>query len=128
MPRRQREPDVASQQGTRMIDTIRQHYSGERRCITIPEWGDAELWFPPITSAVLEEVEERKPKSNSERQILMLVATATDTGGKPLFQYGDVTHIRSECELAVLQRIFDFMLSSWVGKKEAEKKVNEDPT
>ena len=127
-PRKPKEPDIASRQGTRMIDTIRQHYSGERHCITVPEWGDAELWFPPITSAVLEAVEMRDPKTNLDRQMLMLVNTASDKGGKPLFEYGDIHHLRQECELSVLQRVFDFMLSSWLNKQQAEKKVNEDPT
>lgn len=126
-PPRRKKPDIASQGTTRAIDQIRQRYMGERKAITVPEWGDLEVWFGPVTTVTMEQVDERKPHNNLERQLLMLVTMATDKGGKPLFEFGDREYLKSETEFTVLQRVFDFMLSSWVEKAEAEKRIAKDP-
>ena len=99
MPRT-KEPDLATKQGKRAIDMIRDTYMGEKRCITIPEWKDRRdgeplsLWFGPITPAAMEKVDDRNPKTNLDRQFLLLVSMATDEGGKPLFEFGDVKQLR----------------------------------
>lgn len=126
MPRK--EPDLATRQGTRAIDRIRNSYMGEKKCINVPEWDDLDLWFGPITPSAMEKVDDRDPKTNLDRQMLLLVGMATDEGGKPLFEFGDVKHLRDTTEFTVLQRVFDFMLSSWLDKKDAEKKIKKDPT
>ena len=119
---------VATRQGTRAIDQIRNRYMGERRSIVVPEWGDLELWFGPVTPSAMEKVDDRDPASNLDRSLLLLVMMATDEGGKPLFEFGDVKHHKETTEFTVLQRVFDFMLSSLLEKAEAEKLVAKDPT
>ena len=101
---------------------------GERRCITIAEWDDLDLWFGPVTTVSMEQVDARDPKNNLERSLLMLVTMATDEGGKPLFEFGDIHTLKTTTEFAVLQRVFDFMLSSWMEKAEAKNRIAEDPT
>ncbi len=128
MPPKKKEPQLATRGGTRAIDMIRQNYMGERRCINVPEWGDLDLWFGPVTPSAMEQVEERNPENNMARQLLLMVTMAQDEGGKPLFQYGDIIPIKENTEFSVLQRVFDFMLSSWLEKGEAKKKIKEDPT
>lgn len=127
MPRT-KEPDLATRQGKRAIDMIRETYMGEKKCIRVPEWGDLDLWFGPITPSAMEKVDDRDPKNNLDRQLLLLISMATDEGGKPLFQFGDAKYLKDTTEFTVLQRVFDFMLSSWLDKDEAEKKIKEDPT
>lgn len=119
---------LATHQGKRAIDRIRSRYMGDKKCITVPEWDDLDLWFGPITPSAMEKVDDRDPKTNLDRQLLLLVSMATDEGGKPLFQFGDIHELKDTTEFSVLQRVFDFMLSSWLDKKDAEKKVKEDPT
>lgn len=127
-------PDLATQGGTAAIDAIRQSYMGERRSITVPEWkwpktGEPmDLWFGPITTSDMEKVDAHNPKNNLERQLLLLVSTATDEGGKPMFEFGHIRHLKDTTEFTVLQRVFDFMLSSWLDKEEATKRIAEDPT
>ncbi len=134
MTQEKKQPGLGTQGGTFAIDAIRQSYMGERRCIAVPEWkwpatGEPmELWFGPITPSDMEKVDDRNPKNHLERSLLLMVATATDKGGKPLFQFGDVKHLKDTTEFTVLQRVFDFMLSSILDKDEAEKKIEEDPT
>lgn len=129
-----KEPELGTRGGTRAIDMIRHSFMGERRCITIPEWKDPiteeplDLWFGPVTPSAMEQVEERNPENNLARQLLLMVAMAQDEGGKPLFQYGDVKPIKDNTEFAVLQRVFDFMMASWLQKEDAKKKIKEDPT
>lgn len=121
-------PDIATRQGTRAIDMIRRNYMGERKSIVIPEWEDLELWFGPVTPSAMEKVDARKPENNMDRSFLLLVTMAQDEDGKPLFEFGDVKYMKDTTEFTVLQRVFDFMLSSFLEKEDAEKKVNEDPT
>ena len=130
-----KQPGVASHKGMRAVDLVRNRYMGKRRCLVVKEWVDEELypeglpmWFPPITIDTMQAVEVRGPKDNLERQLLMMVLNATDEGGSPLFQVGDVHVLRTETEYSILQRIFDFMLKSWVTKDQALKMVAEDPT
>ena len=131
---RAKKPDLGTQGGTAAVDAIRQSYMGERRCITVPEWkwpqtGEPmDLWFGPITPSDMEKVDAHDPSNNLERQLLLLVTTATDEGGKPLFEFGHIKHLKDITEFTVLQRVFDFMLSSWLDKADAEKKVDGDPT
>ncbi len=129
-----KETDIASRGGTRAIDVIRQSYMGERRCIAVPEWKDPQtgeplsLWFSPITPSAMEKVDDRNPKTNLDRSLLLLVQMAQDEGGKPLFQFGDVRHIKDNTEFTVLQRVFDFMFSSLLEKMDAEELIKSDPT
>ena len=118
-------PAVAAPGGTRAIDVIRNNYMGERRSITVPEWGGLALWFGPVTPSAMEKVDDRDPANNLERSLLLLVTMATDEGGKPLFEFGDVRHLKDTTEFTVLQRVFDFMLSSWLDK---ETSVKTNPT
>jgi len=127
--------DLASRRGMKAVDLVRKRYMGERRCLVVKEWVDEEfypdgleMWFPPITMNTMQEVEARDPKDNLERQLLLMVLNAVDEGGKPLFNTGDTHALRNETEYAILQRIFDFMLSSWVTKEDAVKMVADDPT
>ena len=126
---------VASRNGTNAIDVIRKRYMGERRCLVVQEWFDEDrypeglpMWFPPFTANLMGQIEDRDPKNHIERQMYMMVLTATDEGGKPLFRMGDVHHLMESCEWNVLQRVFDFMLSSWVSKEEATEMIEKDPT
>ena len=128
-------PHVASHKGMRAIDVIRKRYMGERRCLVVQEWFDEdeypkglEMWFPPITSNIMGQIEERDPKNHIERQVFLMVLTATDEGGKPLFQMGDIHALAESCEWSVLQRVFEFMLSPWITKEDADKMIKEDPT
>ena len=127
-------PNVATRGGTRAIDVIRDSYMGERRSITVPEWKDRKtgealtLWFGPITPSAMEKVDGRDPANNLERSLLLMVTTATDEGGKPMFEFGDIRHLKDTTEFTVLQRVFDFMLSSWLDKADAETAVKENPT
>ena len=136
MAKAQRKPsdDVASHQGMRAVDVVRKRYMGERRCLVVQEWFDKDhypkgllMWFPPITGTIMEQAASREPKNDFERQLMLMVITATDEGGKPLFQMGDLHALREQGEWGVLQRIFDFMLSSWLTKEEAAKMIGEDP-
>ncbi len=127
--------DVASHKGMRAVDVIRKRYMGERRCLVVQEWFDEdeyqkglEMWFPPMTGNVMEQVADREPKNDFERQLMLMVLTATDEGGKPLFRMGDISHLRERAEWSVLQRVFEFMLSPWITKEDADKMIAEDPT
>ena len=134
MPPRTKKPDIASRGTTRAIDVIRQSYMGERRRLTVAEWKDQrtgeplDLWFSPITPSAMEKVDDRNPKNHLERSLLLLVQMAQDEGGKPLFEFGDVKHLKDNTEFTVLQRVFDFMFSSLLEKADAEKLIAEDPT
>ncbi len=126
---------VASHNGTRAVDVIRKRYMGERRCLVVKEWFDEDkykeglvMWFPPMTGNIMEQVADREPKNDFERQLMLMVLTATDEGGKPLFRMGDTSYLRQEAEWSVLQRVFEFMLSPWITKEEADKMIAEDPT
>jgi hypothetical protein len=129
-----KETDTASRGGTRAIDVIRHSYMGERRCITVLEWKDPQtgepldLWFSPITPSAMEKVDDRNPKTNLDRSLLLLVQMAQDEGGKPLFEFGDVRHIKDNTEFTVLQRVFDFMFSSLLEKVDAQQRIESDPT
>lgn len=130
---RTKKTDVASRGGTRAIDVIRHSFMGERRCITVPEWkhlnGDPlDLWFFPITPSTMEKVDDYDPKNNLERSLLLLVQMAQDEGGKPLFESGDIKHIKDNTEFTVLQRVFDFMFSSLLDKVDAAERIESDPT
>ena len=76
----------------------------------------------------MEAVEARKPKNHLEKQLILLVNMATDKGGKPLFEMGDIHHLKKNCDFVVLQRVFGFMLSPFIDQEEADKEVAENPT
>ncbi len=128
-------PHVASHRGRRAVDVIRKRYMGERRCLIVQEWFDEdlypdglEMWFPPITGNLMQEVEARDPTNNFERQLVLMLLNATDKGGKPLFEMGDKDALMKSGEWSVLQRVFEFMLAPWITKEEATEMIERDPT
>jgi hypothetical protein len=76
----------------------------------------------------MEKVDGYDPKNHLERSLLLLVQMAQDEGGKPLFESGDIRHIKDNTEFTVLQRVFDFMFSSLLEKIDPEERIKSDPT
>ena len=74
--------------GERPIDRVRQAYGGATRSMKVPEWGGLELFFGPLTTADMEAVDARDPKSSYDRNLILLIYKAKDADGKPLFGMG----------------------------------------
>ena len=94
----------------------------------MPEWDNMDLYFGPMTVADIEAIEERDPKSGHERNLILLVHKAKNADGKPLFQMGDVHHLKTEADWIVLQRVFAFMFETALSPEEAREKIDSDPT
>lgn len=114
--------------GTRPIDVIRRCSSLNRRSITIPEWEDMTLYFGKITVADWDGVEARNPKSDMERNLLLLISMARLEDGTPAFQGGDKMYLEREADFAVLQRVLNFMYEgAYEGLEQAEAAITENP-
>lgn len=97
--------------GPRVIDAIIDHFKGRRDSVVIPEWGDVEIFFTPISYDELETIEKRNPKSNFERSVITLVLKAQDETGGQMFRWGDVGHLMKQADVVIVQRIISAMMS-----------------
>ena len=112
----------------RPIDIIRRCSSLNRREIVIPEWDNLKLYFGKVTMADWDGVESRKPTSDMERHLMLLVKMARLEDGTPAFGMGDREYLRSEASLAVVQRVIAFMYEgSYESVEEAEAAIESDP-
>jgi len=97
---------------SRAIDKVRSAYTAARRSMVVPEWDDLELHFSRLTTADLQAITAREPKDGLDQDLLLLIHKAMDAEGKPLFQFGDLTYLRTEADYLVVRRVIAFMYDS----------------
>jgi hypothetical protein len=113
---------------TRPIDVIRRCSSLDRREIVIPEWEDMKLYFGKMTAAAWDGVEARKPKTDMDRHLLLLIKMAMGEDGKPAFNMGDREYLKTEAALPVLQKVINFMYEGvYESVEQAEEAIEGNP-
>ncbi|HEY2825253.1 MAG TPA: hypothetical protein VGI83_06885 [Gemmatimonadales bacterium] len=114
----------------RAIDRIRQKFTSALRPLVIPELGET-YYFGPLVAADMDAVRksvEGKDVDEATLNLNLLVEKAMDAAGHPLFQAGDIEHLKRNLDWAVLQRIIGFMYQSTLTPMEAVKAVEaSDP-
>jgi hypothetical protein len=114
--------------GPRPIDRVRQHFAGEDRTLTIPEW-KLTLHFGKVTLADIRGVRDRAPKDLNEQNVFLLISKARLDDGQPAFQMGDKHFLMTEADAMVMHRVINFMLeAAYTGVDEAKRAIEADPT
>ena len=99
------------------------------RSIKIPEWGDLEVCFRPLTVGDMKWVELRKPKTEYDSNLLLLIRKARNADGDKLFEPGDLQKLEDEVDMSVLARLIEFMGAGVARTLEEGKATLEaDPT
>lgn len=111
----------------RAIDKVRAAFSRKTRSIVIPEWDGLELFFGPLTTADLDAVEARQPKTVNERNLLLLIHKARDKDGATLFSFGDLHYLRTEAAMAPLNQAFEAMYGVTVDLDAARQELETNP-
>ena len=112
----------------RAIDKIRAACAATRRQLVVPELG-IEMYFGKLTTADVQGVLERDPKTTLDRNIMLVAMKAQDVDGKPLFSMGDVHTLKAEVDFVIMQRIIDFMFdTAYPNIEKAEEEIKSDPT
>jgi hypothetical protein len=117
----------------RAIDLIRQRYAAARRALVVPEWG-LTLYATPFTTNDLERASVASAPGAPEesvylRNLRVLVLKATDAEGQPVFTGGDLHYLAHEADLAVVQRVIDWIMAPAIASLEAAKAVvDADPS
>lgn len=117
----------------RAIDQIRARYAAARRALVVPEW-DLTLYATPFTTSDLERASVASAAGAPEesvytRNLRVLILKATDADGQPLFSSGDLHFLAHEADLAVVQRVIDWIMAPAIASLEAAKAVlDADPS
>ena len=107
----------------RLVDRIAEDYNSiAMRSIYVKEW-DAELFFQPLTVADMDWVETRKPKTQYDTNILLLIRKAKDEHGDKLFQAGDRSMVENMARIEVLAPIIEFMAGDIIKADTAEEAI-----
>ena len=113
---------------TRPIDIIRRCSSLDRRELVIPEWDNMKLYFGKLTAGDWDGVEARKPKSDMDRHLYLLIKMAKLEDGTPAFQMGDKEYLKTEAPLSVLQRVINFMYEgTYQSVEQAQEAIEGNP-
>lgn len=115
-----------SEANERAIDKIRAAFRRRTLSVDVADWG-LTLYFGPLTASDLEAVEARAPKSQHERNLLLLIHKARDAAGEPLFTYGDLHYLRNEAEVAPLNIALETMYGATLTEASAKKELEADP-
>lgn len=112
------------------IDRVRNAYQGKRRSIVVPEWGNLELWFGPLTVEDMVSIDERVGGNGNlyERSIYMLIHKARTQQGEPIFAFGDVKVLKTEADIAIVNRIIAAMTTDVPTLEQADEAIATDPT
>ena len=112
------------------IDAVRKAYTAKRRKLVVPEWGDLEMYFGPLTVDDMESVNSRvrDEKSAYERNVLLMIHKARDRDGSSLFAFGDKKVLEREADLLVMQRVINFIYEGVLDSDEAVEEVGGNPT
>lgn len=109
----------------RAIDRIRQARVNGLRAIDVPEWG-MKLWFGGLVMADVLAAEDRKPATELDRTLVLIVSKACNEDGSPAFTFGDLEYLKREADYRVLMRVAGFMYgNSGLTKAGADKAVGE---
>ncbi len=86
---------------------FRDRMSGDLKCVTVPEWGDANIYFKPSMNfkeqgEVLKLHAENKP---AEAVIMTLILKAMDENGAKLFKRANMTEMMRSIDPEVVSRI-----------------------
>jgi hypothetical protein len=116
--------------GTAPIDAVRRAYTQKRRKLVVPEWGNLEMYFGPLTVDDMESVNSRVKDESSayERNVLLMIHKARDKEGSSLFNFGDKKVLEREADLLVMQRVINFIYEGVLDSDEAEEEVKGNPT
>lgn len=111
------------------IDAVRSAYQAKRRSLVVPEWGDLEIYFGPLSIDDMESIERRVKDKDSryERSVLLLIHKARDKEGKPLFEFGDKKVLEAEADVTVLNRIVAFMWEGVPDMDAARRELEGNP-
>jgi hypothetical protein len=92
---------------------------------------DLDIWFSPVTTADLEMLRSRDPKSDEDWSLTLLVLKAEDEAGGKLFSFGDLPVLKAEIAANVIAGIVGQMwtnLSSGeAAVAEAKREIRADP-
>lgn len=100
----------------------------DRREIIVPEWDDMKLYFGKMTISDWDGVEARKPKTDMDRHLYLLIKMARLEDGNPVFQMGDREYLKTEAALPVLQKVINFMYEGvYETVEQAEEAIEENP-
>jgi hypothetical protein len=97
--------------------------------VTIPEWGDLEVFFSPVTVGDMKFVESKKPKTEYDSTLHLIIRKAKAADGSPLFTIGDKPKLEADVDAAGMVRLAEAMTRRIPKSTEAAKKeVESDPT
>lgn len=93
-----------------IITAAKVHFSERMsgiRCLTVPEWGDAKIYYKPSMNfrdqgAVLKLHGDNKP---ADAVIMTLILKAMDKDGKKLFTKSDMTEMSLHIDPEIVSRI-----------------------
>lgn len=104
-----------------IADAIKAHAESMRRqSIAVPEWGNATIWFDPLTCGDIDRLDNFK--APGEYNVQMLIYKAEDANGKKLFTLADKRALLSAPH-AVINRVC--LAISTAGYGRIDQKTNE---
>ena len=93
----------------KVVDKAAKHFNDiPMRSITIAEW-ETDVYFRPITVGDMKWVELRKPKTEYDSNLLLLIRKAKDADGVKMFEPGDKQKLEDETDMSILARLMAFM-------------------
>ena len=86
-------------------------------------------WMDPVTIGDMKWAEARKPKTEYDHNLYLIIRKAKDANGTPLFQVGDKQSLETEVSMAGLIRVVQAMSRGIPGTvEEAKETIVSDPT
>ena len=111
-------------QPPRFIDRVLRAEQQARQTVAAPWWGET-IYFSPITLAELDMIEERKPRSATERMAIILMVKAQDQEGRKLFSPGDLYHLMHGVDADHIRQVVDAIMGIKYPTMEAAREALE---